>query len=63
MIFLKFFSFLFSVLAGQYWDIYHRSVGTLSLPYPFKNGRGDSTINILAPELFFLILAHPVYKM
>ena len=23
----------------------------------------ESYINLLAPELFFLILAHPVYKM
>ena len=23
----------------------------------------DSEVNLLAPELFFLILAHPVYKM
>jgi len=24
---------------------------------------GTEDINLLAPELFFLILAHPVYKM
>jgi len=36
----KVFEFFFSVLAGQLWDIYHLSVGTLSLPYTFKNDRG-----------------------
>jgi len=25
--------------------------------------RCDADFNLLAPELFFLILAHPVYKM
>jgi len=26
-------------------------------------GRTDMKLNLLAPELLFLILAHPVYKM
>jgi len=30
---------------------------------PLKNGAHNVTINLLAPELFFLILAHPVYTM
>jgi len=25
--------------------------------------RGGTVVNLLAPELFFFILAHPVYKM
>ena len=33
-----------------------------AFPKPTASATGD-TLNLLAPELFFLILAHPVYKM
>ena len=44
------------------WDVYyynplHVSSNTVLII------RGSNCINPLAPELFFLILAHPVYKM
>ena len=40
---------------------------TCSVQFGAENGfslrRASLPINFLAPELFFLILAHPVYKM
>jgi len=38
------------------------SVGS-EIYYYYYWDRGSTVFNILAPELFFLILAHPVYKM
>jgi len=31
--------------------------------YAFDYGGSLQAVNLLAPELFFLILAHPIYKM
>ena len=39
------------------------SVQKLSAACSYTCGYALLIINILAPELFFLILAHPVYKM
>ena len=44
-------------------SLFAQSIFKFSLSLLSIGDRGGTVVNLLAPELFFLILAHTVYKM
>jgi hypothetical protein len=57
---LYFIALLLGPSVGQYIEFINKNIeSVVSKP----SQTGSDCINLFAPELFFLILTHPVYKM
>jgi len=58
---------MYTVLRAEEMTLFYEPLQMLFSTGVFKSWAsglsGDYIFNLLAPELFFLILAHPVYKM